>query len=348
MHWSKLSRSILTAAGLCLAVAMAPSPARAAELPPQPTAEKGTLTVVSYNTHGGIGIDGRYSLARIADVIAQTHADVVGLQEVGAYWHKHARHEDEAQFYIRRLHMYGFFAPIFNLDAITPGGPRRQYGVLLLSRYPIQGMVNHQIARRLTQGRRESVAVKPGFAEAMIHVHGQDLRVYLTHLDYRRDAHLRARQVADMMRIVSENTGPKVLMGDLNAVPSAPELRPLWNVFGQTMNRCQGGCATFPADAPTRLIDYVLVSHGLQVQSVQVVNTTASDHRPIRAVISLAGSEHRRAVPAPASKRTLTCSILEGVTCIMQVNRNETTLGGTGCSPGHCRSPVRIHLHRGG
>ncbi|MCL6625911.1 MAG: endonuclease/exonuclease/phosphatase family protein [Alicyclobacillus shizuokensis] len=304
MHWPKLSRSILTAASLCLAVAMAASPARAAELPTQPTTGKETLTVVSYNTHGGIGIDGRYNLARIADVITQTHADVVGLQEVGAYWHKHAQHEDEAQFYIRRLHMYGFFAPIFNLDAGTPGGPRRQYGVLLLSRYPIQGMENHRIARRLTRDQRESVAMKPGFAEAMIHVHGQDLHIYLTHLDYRRDTHVRARQVADMMRIVSEDTGPKVLMGDLNAVPAAPELRPLWKVFDQTMNRCQGGCATFPADSPRRLIDYVLVSHGLKVRSVHVVDTTASDHRPVRAVISLAGAKHPRTLPAPASKRT--------------------------------------------
>src|SRR2546426_80737 len=40
------------------------------------------LTVVSYNIHRGVGLDRRLDLDRIADVIAETAPDVVGLQEV--------------------------------------------------------------------------------------------------------------------------------------------------------------------------------------------------------------------------------------------------------------------------
>jgi len=40
------------------------------------------VTVVSYNIHRGVGLDRRLDLDRIADVIAETAPDVVGLQEV--------------------------------------------------------------------------------------------------------------------------------------------------------------------------------------------------------------------------------------------------------------------------
>ena len=41
-----------------------------------------TLTLLSYNIHNGVGLDGVLDLDRIADVIAASGADVVGLQEV--------------------------------------------------------------------------------------------------------------------------------------------------------------------------------------------------------------------------------------------------------------------------
>ncbi len=42
------------------------------------------LTVVSYNIHRARGLDNRVDVGRIADVLRQTGADVVGLQEVFA------------------------------------------------------------------------------------------------------------------------------------------------------------------------------------------------------------------------------------------------------------------------
>ena len=61
------------------------------------------LVVASYNIHRGVGMDRRLDLARIADVIAETKADVVGLQEViREAGHAHA---DQAAFLSERLGM---------------------------------------------------------------------------------------------------------------------------------------------------------------------------------------------------------------------------------------------------
>ena len=43
-----------------------------------------TLTVVSYNIHRARSLDNRVDVGRIADVLRETGADVVGLQEVFA------------------------------------------------------------------------------------------------------------------------------------------------------------------------------------------------------------------------------------------------------------------------
>ena len=41
-----------------------------------------TLKVMTYNIHRCVGIDGRYDPARIARVLKEVGADIIGLQEV--------------------------------------------------------------------------------------------------------------------------------------------------------------------------------------------------------------------------------------------------------------------------
>ncbi|MCI0633959.1 MAG: endonuclease/exonuclease/phosphatase family protein, partial [Actinobacteria bacterium] len=45
-------------------------------------ASRDLVRVATYNIHRGRGLDGRVSLRRIADVLQQIDADVVGVQEI--------------------------------------------------------------------------------------------------------------------------------------------------------------------------------------------------------------------------------------------------------------------------
>src|SRR5205823_1082208 len=49
---------------------------------PRPCMSIGSLKVATYNIHRCVGIDGRYDPARIARVLKEIGADIVGLQEV--------------------------------------------------------------------------------------------------------------------------------------------------------------------------------------------------------------------------------------------------------------------------
>ena len=107
---------------------------------------------------------------------------------------------------------------------------------------------------------------------------GVPVHVYVTHLDYRPDPSVRMAQVADTRPIMAEDRGRKVLLGDFNAEPGAPELAPLWNELADA----DPGAPTFPALDPVKRIDFVAVSKdGVRVRDAAVAERLASDHRPL-------------------------------------------------------------------
>ncbi|ALC28693.1 endonuclease/exonuclease/phosphatase family protein [Streptomyces sp. CFMR 7] len=248
------------------------------------------LRVATYNIHAGAGMDNVFDLDRQVDELRLIGADVIGLQEVDRHWGARSGWRDLAGELAERLGMYVFFAPIYSLDPAEPGGPRAEFGVAVLSRYRIVSAENHEITRLSTQDPNPVPAPAPGFAEAVVRVKGRPLHVYVTHLDYRPDPAVRAAQVADTRRIMAEDRGPKILLGDFNAEPAAPELAPLW----EGLTDADPGAPTFPARDPVKRIDYVAVAKGTAgVRGAwvpeNVASEHASDHRAVVADVVLRG-----------------------------------------------------------
>lgn len=248
------------------------------------------LRVMSYNMHVGIGSDRRLDLQRTADAIRASGADVVGLQEVDVHWSSRSDFEDQAEWLAEELGMHVFFAPIYSFEPLEPGQPRREYGLALLSEYPILDAENHSITRLSTQSSRPTPQPAPGFPEVTLNVRGVKVHVYNTHLDFRSDPAVRRMQVQDMLRIMAEDEGPKVLVGDLNAPPDAPELAPLWEALNDAWANERGAGHTYPASDPVKRIDYVLASPDIAVKDARVLDTLASDHLPVVADLALPGS----------------------------------------------------------
>ena len=236
------------------------------------------LRVMSYNIRSGNG-----NLDSTAAAIRAQAPDIVGLQEVDVHWADRSAFADQATDLGQKLGMQVRFAHIYNIVAADPGPPR-EFGVALLSRFPITGFRNDTITRLSTQDSNPVPRPAPGLLDATIDLHGTPVRVFVTHLDYRRDPSVRERQTREMVAYIDSLSPATIVLGDLNATPDEPAIQPLrqrlrdaWTISAISAD----SGLTYPADHPTERIDYVLVSRRLRVRAARVPVTQASDHRPV-------------------------------------------------------------------
>jgi endonuclease/exonuclease/phosphatase family metal-dependent hydrolase len=180
------------------------------------------LRVMTYNIRSGNG-----NLAGTAEAIRAQSPDVVALQEVDVHWAERSNFLDQASALGETLRMQVRFARIYQLTGTQPGDAPREFGVALLSRFPIVDWDNHIITRLSTQEENPKPSPAPGFLEAKLDIRGKAVRVFDTHLDYRADPRVRQQQVTDMLAYIGDVSAPTLLFGDLNAPPDAPEIQPL-------------------------------------------------------------------------------------------------------------------------
>ncbi len=234
------------------------------------------VKVMSYNIAAG-----NNNLNAITDVIRAAAPDLVALQEVDARWSARSNFADQATLLGESLNMQVRFAYIYRNPPETPGAPAREFGVALLSRFPIVEFNNQMLSRLSTQTPATTPERMPGLLDAIVNVNGMRVRVLNTHLDYRTEPDVRTLQVTEMLEALKTSTGPTLLLGDLNAPPDAPELAPLFNAIADVWRAEFGSGLTYPATEPLRRIDYVLATPHFRTHTAMVPPVLASDHRPV-------------------------------------------------------------------
>jgi endonuclease/exonuclease/phosphatase family metal-dependent hydrolase len=225
--------------------------------------EPESLRIMTYNIRHGAESD----LEAIADVIRLEEPDLVGLQEVDVDADR-SGNVDQAS----RLSQLTGMASVFR-SALTFGSGG-YYGLALLSRFPILSASKVE----LTSPGEQRILLT-----AEILTDHTTLNIAVTHLG------LGAERIDQASEIVAVLTGLEyvILMGDMNAVPSAPEMQTLVAAFADVW--LQGGVGdgyTIPVNVPTRRIDYILLGpEWPSATEAHVPSTTASDHLPVVATV---------------------------------------------------------------
>jgi endonuclease/exonuclease/phosphatase family metal-dependent hydrolase len=210
------------------------------------SAEADTLRVLSYNIRAGRGTDDVYDFRRIADVIIESRAGLVALQEVDAGVERSGGVD-----IMQILADYTGMEPFFFMNIPHQGG---EYGNGILSRHPVADVVNHHLPRAGDSEQR-------GLMEAVIDVNGAEILFFNTHLDHRPDDAERLLGV----EVILERSGapehkgrPVIVAGDLNDIPGSPAysrieeyFTDIWDLFGE------GDGYTYHTDNPDRRIDYL-------------------------------------------------------------------------------------------
>jgi endonuclease/exonuclease/phosphatase family metal-dependent hydrolase len=238
-----------------------------------PAANPRELRVMTFNIHHAEGVDGVLDVARIAALIRDTQADVVGLQEVDRGAERTGRRD-----LLKEIADLAGMRFVFGKNIDLQGG---DYGNALLTTRSIVSEGNKLLPT--TNGGEQR-----GVLQVVLDVAGTQVLVLTTHLDHRRDDPQRvASAEAITATIQAWGEGPVVAMGDFNDVPGSPTytklaglLTDVWAAVGR------GDGFTIPVEAPTRRIDWILV-RGLEPVGADVVTTKASDHLPVVASIRL-------------------------------------------------------------
>jgi endonuclease/exonuclease/phosphatase family metal-dependent hydrolase len=231
---------------------------------------QGLLSVVSYNIHQCVGVDGRRDPTRIAGILKDLHPDIIGLQEV------HSAHDGTFEAYQLR-----YLAETTGYGVVS--GPNvtkdnSEYGNVLLTRHSVVRVRRLDLS---VPGREARGAI-----DADIAVGERMVRVIVSHLGLGiRERRYQTKRLLGILE--REKTSPLIVLLDLNEwFPFGGPILRFNEQFGKTP--C---CRSFPSFFPLFSIDRIWVRPRAALLDVRPYLTrdtrVASDHLPLLATINL-------------------------------------------------------------
>ncbi|HEX8437866.1 DUF4082 domain-containing protein [Archangium sp.] len=233
----------------------------------------GGLRFMTYNIkHGELS-----SLESIASVIKAQSPDLVALQEVDVLTTRSGKVDQAARLGALTGMYYSFQPALLSYDS-------GQYGVALLSRYPIR--TSQRIPLRSAAEQRILALMEVELDAAHV------IPVGVTHFGTTGSTE-RLNQAADVKAALSGKPWA-LLGGDLNASPSESGITSLLQQLTDAWTRGGSGSGyTHDAGFPTRRIDYLMLGSGWTspVLASVVGASSQSDHRPVVATLTLPWSQ---------------------------------------------------------
>lgn len=241
------------------------------------------LRVLVYNIHAGADAAGANNLDRVGAIIRNTNADIVLLQEVDRGVGRSGR-VDEVKEIERRTGLHGVLGKTLDYQ----GG---DYGIATFSRWPILTSDLRHLPVTPVQTRAGGSHEPRGALVLTTKAGKWMLTVINTHLDPSREDIYRLQEADEVLKLAAdiefsngEGRSPSAVLigGDFNSeLDSAvqhkvhAQLHDLWEDCGA------GQELTYPADVPRKRIDYLFSTAKVECLSATVLDTQASDHRPV-------------------------------------------------------------------
>lgn len=241
------------------------------------------IRVVTYNIHKCVGLDRLQRPERVAEVLREIDADIIGLQEVVCIPEGKAE-RNQAQYIADALAMeyrMGIARPLKN----------GVYGNVLLSRFPFLSARTFDLSH---PGRE-----KRGCLHADVAVTGSlTLHIYNAHLGTALAE--RRHQARHMMReltlTLDQQNGARILLGDFNDwTRSLPSKLFSAHFSGEDIRGKLRPKRTYPGILPFVHLDHIYYDEGFVLQGARTHKSRmaliASDHLPLVADFQLSVPE---------------------------------------------------------
>jgi len=227
------------------------------------------LTIASYNIHKAEGLDRRVDLSRIAGVLGEIGADLIGIQEI---------YRPQAEALAAELGMSMAMGVTRHREDVP-------YGNAILTRFRVHGSHPFDLTRPPREPR--------GGIRLDTVVGGRVLHLFNVHFGLK--IRERAEQVEALVRehiLRHDVSGPRVVIGDLNEwFPGAVGRALRRELHGPRIRR------THPAPLPIFPLDRIYWDRELHADGFHVHRSrlarVASDHLPVVARLRLATQRAR-------------------------------------------------------
>lgn len=241
----------------------------------KPEKDLNTLTIATYNVLSTDywrwpptpPTDTDTGLAHAVEVIIKSGAKIIGMNEIS----------NSPKFTpIKKLSTIRF-SDVYYEGAVSPElqGTKLGNAIMSDSNFPLLD---------------KNVTIMPDGADnrillnVKINVNGKTLSIYCTQLSLNTD--IRAAQITTILNKMSaDGSAYKILMGDLNFVPSEPEFARITRAGYVSTNTDK---PTYPSDSPATIIDYIFRTPNITVNNYDTIaDVLASDHCLLFANITL-------------------------------------------------------------
>jgi endonuclease/exonuclease/phosphatase family metal-dependent hydrolase len=217
------------------------------------------IIILSYNVRNCTGMDGATDYKRVADVIKQTGANIVALQELDS-----AAQRSMGVVVLDTLAKLTGMNQVYGASISFQGG---KYGIGILAEdEPVRWK------RIPLPGREEQ--------RSLLVVEFSKYILACTHFSLNADDRLTSAEIIN--ETLNEKNKPVFLAGDFNAIPASPVIEKLsekWIIFNDT------SVYTAPSDNPRYCIDYIMGLHSekYRMKAIKAVvgKDLASDHLPV-------------------------------------------------------------------
>ncbi|MCX2839066.1 endonuclease/exonuclease/phosphatase family protein [Salinimicrobium sp. MT39] len=235
-----------------------------------------SLRVMTYNIHHANppSIPDSINISAIVETIEKQNPDIVALQEIDVNTGRSGK-GNQAEIIAKKLKMNVFFGKAIDFD----GG---QYGVAILSKYQISEERIHLLPSAFgTHGEPRVLAtVKVSLPDNTF------IRFGSTHLDAQKKDFDRLLQIKEIVNLASQEKLPMIIAGDFNAPPDSEVINILDMNFTRTCSTCE---PTIPVHDPEKAIDFIAYKPKklFAIKEHRVIQTSASDHLPVLAVLNI-------------------------------------------------------------
>jgi len=230
------------------------------------------LRLMTYNIHKGIGgLDRRYDLQRIIDVIQHYHPDIVFLQEVDEGVRR-SKHDRQIELLAEALELEHF---LYQNNVPVKDG---HYGNAILSRFPLSERLDLDLKVSIKKNRRALIV------RTEVPVQGGNHGMLLCNAHLGLSGFERSVQIKRILSLdaLKSIPNPVIVGGDFNDV-WAEHGRKLMFPLGFQCAVCNA--KTFPAALPVRSLDAIYYRGDVHlVDSFAGRNKLArqaSDHLPV-------------------------------------------------------------------